>query len=419
MELSSPFFIFYAFGKIFAATWWIFLPVLLFMLFERMWILSRWEEYAKKNFHSVSIEVKIPADIEKSPKIFEQVLSGFHGIKPSAVERDVYKYGKFIPSIALEIYGTRDQISFVIGGNKKYLDLLEAAIYSQYPSAEIKEIEHPLKDYPENIVDSKWDIFGLELALSKEDAYPIRTYKQFVDDISRTSTDPLASFLEIMGKLKPGETICMQVMIRSTSDKSWKKDGTKLITKVMGRIVKDQQKLAKMLASESMDFLNALKTAPFQVPEFAAKKEDALNLKLLSPEEKDIVESVASNIEKLGFQTKYRFLYISPKELYDPNIYYSLMGAVKQFNSTNLNGFENNKRITTSVYYFRKAQRDAYRKRRFYRKFRERDFSESGFIFNTEELATIYHFPDASVLAPLTPRVEAKKSEPPANLPIV
>ena len=40
------------------------------------------------------------------------------------------------------------------------------------------------------------------------------------------------------------------------------------------------------------------------------------------------------------------------------------------------------------------------------------------YVLNTEELATIYHLPDMGVRAPLLPRVEAKRGEPPVGLPI-
>jgi hypothetical protein len=40
------------------------------------------------------------------------------------------------------------------------------------------------------------------------------------------------------------------------------------------------------------------------------------------------------------------------------------------------------------------------------------------FIMNIEELATIYHFPGTVATTPTLTRVEAKKGEPPANLPV-
>jgi hypothetical protein len=39
-------------------------------------------------------------------------------------------------------------------------------------------------------------------------------------------------------------------------------------------------------------------------------------------------------------------------------------------------------------------------------------------ILNTEELATIYHFPALKVVTPTLVRVLSKKGEPPAGLPV-
>jgi len=39
-------------------------------------------------------------------------------------------------------------------------------------------------------------------------------------------------------------------------------------------------------------------------------------------------------------------------------------------------------------------------------------------VLNTEELATLYHLPGLAVRAPFLPRVESKKGQPPAPLPI-
>jgi len=58
------------------------------------------------------------------------------------------------------------------------------------------------------------------------------------------------------------------------------------------------------------------------------------------------------------------------------------------------------------------------RKRNLYRMYKTREFALKTFILNIEELATIYHYPTMFVGAPKLQRLEAKKGEPPVNLPI-
>jgi hypothetical protein len=49
----------------------------------------------------------------------------------------------------------------------------------------------------------------------------------------------------------------------------------------------------------------------------------------------------------------------------------------------------------------------------------QRSFWDKGFVLNSEEIASIWHFPNIVVEAPMTPVVEAKKGTPPPELPVV
>ena len=65
-----------------------------------------------------------------------------------------------------------------------------------------------------------------------------------------------------------------------------------------------------------------------------------------------------------------------------------------------------------------KSQEEYKRKIDMYKRARAREFKEL-VILSTEEIATLFHLPGINVKAPLFPRVEAKKSQPPAGLPIL
>lgn len=123
---------------------------------------------------------------------------------------------------------------------------------------------------------------------------------------------------------------------------------------------------------------------------------------------------------KLAFNTGIRFFYVAPRDMFQKTRSSEIMAGFKQFNTMHLNGFKGNSdRAPKEGKYFFKKRVERYRKIKFYEDFKKRKKSPmQTFTFNTEELATIYHFPGTGVTAPSMPRVGATKGQPPTNLPI-
>jgi hypothetical protein len=95
------------------------------------------------------------------------------------------------------------------------------------------------------------------------------------------------------------------------------------------------------------------------------------------------------------------------------------MGALQQFSTQNLNALKIYKPSSCSAQHPFKPQKEFLKKRLLYVAYRLRIFNPGiKSILNTEELATIYHFPIMTVETPFLRRIEAKKGEPPINLPI-
>ena len=98
---------------------------------------------------------------------------------------------------------------------------------------------------------------------------------------------------------------------------------------------------------------------------------------------------------------------------------------MKQYNSNTLNEFT----PTRYVYGFQypwedyKGLRQDRQRRRVFDAYRRRSYfhypyKTQPFVLNTEELATMFHFPGATVQTPTVARVPSKKSEAPSDLPI-
>ncbi|MBI2637434.1 MAG: hypothetical protein HYW88_00905, partial [Candidatus Sungbacteria bacterium] len=133
------------------------------------------------------------------------------------------------------------------------------------------------------------------------------------------------------------------------------------------------------------------------------------------------------NIGKIGFETVLRFAYIGRLDEFDMMNFAAINGVLRQFNTQDLNSFKvQSKALTTGKWYDpRRKRMKLKRKKVFYKYLRGRKpftdillMKSKPFVFNTEELATIYHYPGETVGALTTQRVEAKRGVPPIDLPM-
>ena len=140
----------------------------------------------------------------------------------------------------------------------------------------------------------------------------------------------------------------------------------------------------------------------------------------LPPHIKNVIEAIGIKISKLGFETKSRFIYIARKDQFDKSRVQSFFGAMKQFQALDLNGFKPDKKMKTQRVWFFVDQRVANLKRRILLgyKYRSNWRGRRMFSLNTEELASLWHFPVITVKAPQVKKSEAKRGEPPVELPI-
>jgi len=142
----------------------------------------------------------------------------------------------------------------------------------------------------------------------------------------------------------------------------------------------------------------------------------------LSPADREIVESVGMKISKLGFLTKIRFIYSGKRGVMNNQKGVNgMVGALQQFSTQNLNAFTVDKRTRTKIDYFFIKSRTLARKRRVLWGYRYRSMKRgrNRFILNTEELASLWHFPVTEVVkVPTVQTVAAKKAHAPMYLPI-
>ena len=418
--------VFYTIIKIFLNLWWLWLPVFSAVLFIELWV-KYLQLKAIKKIKWLLLEVKIPRDIEKTPKAMEQIFSGLHGILTKVKFLDKYWKGKVQEWFSFEIAGIDDIVYFFIRTPENLRNLVEAQIQAQYPNAEILEVLDYAAPLVGKIPSKTYDISGVEFILEKADYYPIRTFLSFEERQKERRLDPMASFLEILSKLKPNENIFIQYLIKPTGEKDWLNKGIEAVNKLIGKKIEKKKKWYEDIFGGLEEFIRNLFFAIAIYPEWgkATKEEVKSAIANLSPGDRLVAEAIENKISKLAFRVCVRFAYIARRDIFNRANMAAISGAFKQFNTLNLNAFKGNKNAGTTVDQpriipFIKNRREFIRKIAFVDRYVNRKLAKrkKDFILNIEELATIYHYPILVVETPTMRRVEAKKAEPPVSLPI-
>ncbi len=382
-------------GDVFAVTWWLFVPIILFLIFLSAWLFH----VRKKNLESIEwvlLKITPPREIQKTPKAMEQIFAAFNQTYSFGAKfRDKYFGGKQEGWGSFELVGDSSGVHFYIRIDKGARNLIESAIYAQYPNSEIEVVDDYVDDLPEVLPNDNYDLFGTEFVLVKDSAYPFRTYASFEAEArgEEEKLDTVAILMEAMSRLKEGERIWIQILVRPT-DSSWKKKAEAVRDELMGR----------------------------------NKGEESASFVALSKGEREVVAGIDDKAAKIGFECVIRFVFIDHKDHFSRDHIAAVMGTFQHLNTMNLNSFMPNLDTMTIT---RGIFRDIFKKRRVYNKkrsiyntYRSRIFpgyigssSPKFSIFNIEELATLYHFPSITVGAPNVRSVEFKKGAPPSNLP--
>ena len=410
-------------GDVWGWTWWIVLPFFSFLFFWEAWVYYIQVRYLG-NIKWKLLELKVPQNILQTPKSMEQIFAAAHApYSYGLIWREKYWEGKSEDAMAFEMIGKSGEVRFYLRVPQQNRNLIEAAIYAQYPNVEIREAEEYITDVPEALPNKNYDITGADFALREPTCLPIRTYPLFEDPVEERRVDPISGIMEIMSKLTGEQRLWIQMIVRPAGD-DWKEEGRKMINKIIGR---EEGKKKKQGFFESIFGLTAgeVLRAPFEHPSLEVKRKESgggenFRLLLLSPGEKEMVEAIEHKIAKLGFETTYRVISIDRRETFSKAILMAVFGAIRQFHIQNLNSMRPDKTTTVLIkkglFRLRKIE---YRKRRMFERYRYISAIPHPPIMNTEELATLYHFPMGTVAAPHLQRIESKKGGAPPTLPVI
>lgn len=395
-----------------------------------------WVHYVKINFLAkqkwVLLEIKMPKETYKSPLAMEVVLNALHqtGGESNWYDRNVL--GKTRTWFSLEIVSIDGNLRFFIHTREFFRAVVESQIYSQYPDTEIHEVPDYVQHVPFGQEGSEWGLFGMEYTLTKADPYPIKTYVDYgldKDPKEEFKIDPLSSVLELMGSIGKNEQFWVQIIIRATKktnkkagglfgeSQDWKKEGENLVKELKEKIAEQNK----------------------------TKIEGAFSPIPMTKGEINTISAIERSVSKFGFDCGIRALYLGKGDSFNAQNIPGLGGLFRQFGTNELNAFRPTgvtsfdypwqdflsfigikrriKGFAEEGQYLKKDAGLDEKKQKMFNAYIRRSYfhppyKRKWFVLNTEELATIYHFPGGVAGVPTLERIESKKSEPPINLPI-
>ena len=402
-----------------------------------------WLHYVQANFISgiewVLLEIVPPRDVLRSPKAMELFLTNalYHFSYKSGIES--YWQGAVWFWFSLEIASIEGQVHFYIHAPSRVKGLIETQMYAQFPQAQIKEVEDYTLAVDKITADSKYNLWGCEFKYTKPDAYPLRTYVDFgleKDPKEEYKVDPISPVIELFGSIGKGEQMWMQIVI-TPSKKKFHTKGTWFKSH-------DWVKESEIVIRKSLEEFTSQRDIPGQPGKYSKEIRAPLFMNAM-------VEGAGKKFLKVGFDTGIRICYVAKRELFNMSNRRNIRLIFRQYaapflneltriNSTQADAFATGE---TSISSFFPATRAAITRlaNRMLLEYREREFFHppmrhkiqlpwpvSPFIFpnflhhhtmvmNTEELATLWHFPGQILKVPTLERIESKEASPPTNLP--
>ena len=302
----------------------------------------------------VCLQVAVPRDNEIKIDAMEQVINSIYSIKKgSKGPFGLLNFLQTQPHISFEMVARKEDIRFYIVLPEKLRDLVEKQIHGGYPGAEIKIVDEPTIFDEAGKVEYSW------LVLRNAAYNPIQVYKNL-------TTDPMAGLTTALGKMGDGEGAHVQLLV-FPADNKWKGKGRAWIGKT--------------------------------------KKAEANPEKASYRIDPKVMEAVDNKVSKNGFYTTIRLVVSSLTKESAKAHMANIKAAFEQYNG-DLNGFKG-KKIHLKGHFMLD----------FIYRYQPMLWWGNWTILNSEELATIYHFPNKTVETPHIHWLNAKRAPAPAQIP--
>ncbi len=283
---------------------------------------------------------------------------------------------------SFEIVANHNRIAFYVAAPRESARYLEQQIHAHYPQAMIEEME----DY--NSFNPKSQIAAGYLRTAKSFVFPIKTYQKM-------EVDPLNSIVNVLSKLEKDESLSIQYTVRSARG-SWHSVSRLVAAKInQKRSVKSGLAAASSYGRFISGFEDIFKTK---------KTVDGQPEKKLSAIEEEMLKSIEEKNLKSGLDVNIRIVACAASKekaaVYLENIGSAFM-EYNNFSYGNVFSRVNRGDAEQIISDF------------IYRHFRE----EQSFLMNSEELASIFHFPLSTIETPNIFWLTSRVAPAPSNMP--
>ncbi len=316
--------------------------------------------------------IKIPQgsqegkDLKKEINISEQLFNALASFnKP------------FIFEIAVPHVGR--EISFYGAVPGRFADALVRQVHSLWPEATVE----PAEDF--NIFNYTGVALGGFVTQKERFVLPIRTYEEIDAD----------TFLPIIGGLSKieevGEGGAVQFVVKPARSKL-KKEAQSVL-----KVLKKGWRLGEVLRSREAIPLSELGGA------ISGKKAKEENEDAPKRVDEDAIKTISGKLSKPFFEVNVRVVVSAPSDVQAQSIFQGIVAGFSQLDAPSRNEF----RVVQP-----RNQKDIFYKY----SYREFDAGEA-MVLNSEELASIFHFPTPFTVVPHIKYLKAREASPPVNLP--
>ncbi len=261
-------------------------------------------------------------------------------------------------SISLEFFGYNQYTYFFIVLDEKLLETVEGLIYATFPDAEIKETQ----DYTQIFDSKKLALAGAAISMHHSDIYPIKTYDLFEED-------SCSRLFSVVSKIGSQDQVWVQIITEPQDDTG----AYHLLRKIKTRL--------------------AIFFHFFSIRDRMREG----GRKSINHVRHDLAKKKA---EQKPYRVSIRCAYIAETAEAAKRKLEAVISAFAQFNDRDINSLHGHLEHNTAS---------------FIQKYRAR-VQGTPCIMNTQEVATLYHFPNADYVSHVV-HVLARKADPPQDLP--